>query len=101
MNTQEAEAAVDALLTYWENAERRLALENNLTRTQELLRDAQRAEASGTGSADAVAELEARQNTLNSQINSCIVEMSKASMEAADAGVSDPSLYALNELCSV
>lgn len=98
MNTQEAEAAVDALLTYWENAERRLALENNLTRTQELMRDAQRAEASGTGSADAVAELEARQNTLNSQINSCIVEMSKASMEAADAGVSDPSLYALNEL---
>ena len=93
-----ASDAIDAMLTYWENAERRVALEENLTRVQELLADARNAQASGTGSADTVAELESQQTTINSQINTCITEMSKASMEATAAGAADPAQYALSEL---
>ena len=97
MNPQEAEAAVDALLTYWEYAERRTALENNLTRTKELLSDARRAAASG-GSAAAVTELENQQAELNASINTCIVEMSKAATLAQNNGAGDPAQYALSEL---
>lgn len=97
-SAQNAKTAVDAMLTYWENAEKRLALESNLARTEELLSDAKKAQASGTGNAATVSELQAQQNTLNSQINTCIAEMSKASMQAVSAGAGEPSAYALNGL---
>ncbi len=100
-SAQAAETAIDAMFTYWKNAERRLALESNLTRTQELLTDARSAQASGTGSASTVAELESQVNILNNQISNCTIEMSKASMEATSAGAGDPSQYALDGLSSL
>lgn len=97
-SAQDAADAVDAMLTYWENAEKRASLENNLTRTQELLKDAQQAAASGAGSQDTVNSLQSECNTLQSEINTCITEMSKASMQAKSAGGGDPAQYALSEL---
>ena len=94
----DAARAVEAMLDYWENAEQRAALEGSLTRTQELLRDAQNAQASGTGSADAVSALQSRQTELNGQISVCTTEMAKAAMEAAAAGGGDPALYDLSGL---
>ena len=94
----DAARAVEAMLDYWENAEQRAALEGSLTRTQELLRDAQNAQASGTGSADAVSALQSRQTELNGQISVCTTEMAKAAMAAAAAGGGDPALYDLSEL---
>lgn len=97
----QAEQAVNAMLDYWEQAERRLAAEHSLTRTQELLDEAQTALASGLGSEETVSELQGQVETLKGNIQTCTAEMSKATMTAESAGVSNVAQYALPELAAV
>ncbi len=82
--------AVDAMLDYWQTSEKRAALESNLSRTLDLLTEAQNAVASGQGSQDTVAMLESERDKLENQINNCMVEQTKASTLAKDAGAKDP-----------
>ncbi len=77
---------MNALLLYWENAERRTAAENNLARTQQLLDDA----AALGGSTDT---LEAACMALADTIETCAHEMSKAAMAAQTAANADPAAY--------
>lgn len=97
----QAEQAVDAMLDYWQQAERRLAIERNLERTQEMLAEAQTALASGLGSEDTVPSLQSQVNSMQSMIQTCKAEMSKATMIAENAGVTNLSQYALSELAAV
>lgn len=97
-SASDAADAIDAMLTYWENAEKRASLEDSLTRTQDLLRAETNAQANGTGNAQTLAALESQQNQLSAAINTCIGEMSKASMQASAAGGGDPSKYDLSGL---
>lgn len=74
---------MDAMLLYWENAERRTAAEANLARAQQLLEET---EALG-GSSDGLEEQAA---ALESAIERCTGEMGKAVLAAQAAGA-DPA----------
>lgn len=96
-----ASSAVDAMVSFWENAERRSALESNLARTIDQLAEAQNALASGNGSQDTVTALEETQNSLNNAISACIAETAKASVQASDAGAPDLAGLALSDTAVV
>ena len=93
-----ASAAIAAMLSYWENAERRAAVEQNLARVGELLIDAQNAQAGGIGDPQTVAKLQSQQTSLSGQLAACTAAMGKASAEAASAGGINPSGYDLSTL---
>jgi len=90
-NTPEsAERAINAMLDYWQASEQRAALESNFTRASDLLAEAQNALDSGTGSKETVAKLESEKEKLGTQINNCMVEQTKAGLQAEDAGATAP-----------
>jgi len=96
-----ANRAINALLTYWEWAERRSALDSNLSRTLDALSDAQNALISGAGGEDAVAALQDTKNALNTSISNSIAEMAKATAQAIDAGLTEPKNLSLPAVATV
>ena len=91
-----AAALADAMASYWEQAERQVAFEESLTRTELLLNDARKALAQGTGSQEAVDALEEQQLSLQDAIQSCITQRAKAQLIAQGAGGPELSGYDLS-----
>lgn len=79
-------ALMDAMLRYWENAERRSAAEANLERTRQLLEETRALGGVSTGLEEELAALE-------STIEDCIGEMGKAALTAQEAAGADPAAY--------
>ena len=77
---------MDALLLYWENAERRSAAEANLERTRQLLEETRALGGETAG-------LEAEAAALESAIEDCTGEMGKASLTAQEAAGADPAAF--------
>ena len=77
---------MDAMLLYWENAERRSAAEANLERARQLLEETK---ALGGVSPALEGEIAA----LESTIEDCVGEMGKASLTAQEAAGADPAAY--------
>ena len=98
---EQAADVLDALCDYWVSAEKRLGLEQNRERTQTLLEDERASLARGTGDAQAVEQLTAQVQTLDSAINQCISQMAKASIQAQTAGGADPQNLALSGLAAL
>ena len=81
---------MDALLLYWENAERRSAAEANLERTRQLLEETRALGGETAG-------LEAEAAALESAIEDCTGEMGKASLTAQEAAGADPAAFDVAE----
>ena len=94
----QAEALVDAMVAYWAQAERQAALEENLTRAEELLAEARSSLAMGTGTQAAVDTLEARVRELESGIQSCQAQRTLAQLQGQEAGCESVADYALGSL---
>ncbi len=94
----EASKAIDYMLDYWQASEQRVATENNLKRTEELLKEAQDAVSRGSGNADTAASLTTERDGLNNQLNNLIAEQSKLSMQAKAVGAEDPGKCNVPEL---
>ncbi len=95
---EEAGALIQAMLDYWEQAERQSALEENLARTQTLLKEAQSAQSMGQGDAESLAALEAEETALQAQIELCATERKRAEVQAQGAAGVMPADYALETL---
>ncbi|MBR3570313.1 MAG: hypothetical protein IKN96_05870, partial [Oscillibacter sp.] len=78
----EATELADALLTWWEQAERQAALEENLARTDALLSEAQTNLSMGTGDEKTVAALLEKQAALSDAVEICKAEKKKAELRA-------------------
>ena len=94
----QADALTEALLDYWEQAERQSALEENLARARTLLEEAQSAQSMGQGDEETAAGLEAEVSALQARIEICAAERKKAEVQAQDAAGVTPAEYALDEL---
>lgn len=88
----------EAMLLYWENAQRWAAAEENLRRAQSLLDEAQNGLARGTGSEDAVETLKSACTALQGELQTYAGEMEKAALTADAAAGADPSEYDLDQL---
>lgn len=95
---QEGSTLMESMLLFWENAQRRAAAEENLSRAQVLLDGAQTALAKGTGDEATVEELKMSCASLQGEIQTCIGEMEKAALTADAAAGVDPSKYDLDQL---
>ncbi len=97
-DVEQAVALTDAMLDFWEQSERKNALEEITTRVESLLADARDAAAKGLGSEDTVKELEQKLEELKTQIEACQTAVKRAELQAGGAGVNSPGSYALEEL---
>lgn len=93
----EGVAYEDGVLAYWEQSERQAALEENLTRVNEQLADAQAQLAMGNGSQATVDDLESQRNALESAIQSCQAQRSLAKLQGQSMGVESVSAYNLGD----
>lgn len=94
----QAESLIDAMLLYWENAERQVALEENLTRARELLADAESSQAMAAADEEALAALEDEVTELEGGVQSCQAQRSLAMLQGQAAGIDNISAYALDQL---
>ena len=95
---QQAEDMLNAMLLYWEQAERQVDLEENLARAQELLAEAQRAQAMADADDAAVAALEDEIAGLESAVQSCQAQRALAQLQGQAAGIEDISVYAVDQV---
>ena len=86
-----AVSLTDAMIQYWAASEKQPAYEENLSRAQLLLADAQAAQAQGTGSGAAVDNYSNQISVLNNEIQKCAAARSKAQLQAQDATKTDTS----------
>ena len=85
----EAVELTDALLAWWEQAERQAALEENLARTDALLSEAETALSMGTVDEKSVAELRDKKAALSDAVELCKAEKKKAELRTpADVDMS-------------
>lgn len=96
-DVNQAATLLDAMLSYWEQSERQAALEENLTRVNEQLSDAQAQLAMGNGSQATVDDLESQRNALESAIQSCQAQRSLAKLQGQSVGVESVSAYNLGD----
>ena len=88
----------DVMLDYWNATQRQGALEEAYNRGKTLLDDAVTAAAKGLGSQDATDALQQQQLEWEAQIDECKIAIKRASLQAADLGVDDLSVYTLEEM---
>ena len=93
-----AASATDAMIGYWEQKERMLALQEMDERLGMLLEDARKAEAKGTGSAEAVEALEQQRLELTNQMESSLTAGKRMELQAESAGVKNMDAYALGDM---
>ena len=93
VSPEAATELADALLIWWEQAERQAALEENLARTDALLSEAKTALSMGTGDEETVTALEEKKAALSDAVEVCKAERKKAELRAP-AGTDFASLDA-------
>ena len=95
---EQAGALIDAMLSYWQQAELQCTLEENLARTQAQLAQARTEQSMGMDNGDAVAALEEEEAELLTAIDACKAERMRAQVQAQEAAGADPADYALDQL---
>ena len=97
-NAAEAVTLTDAMLDFWEETQRLLALEEISERNETMLSDAQNAAQKGVGSAEQVYALQEEQLELKAQIETAKTAIKRAELQAEELGVTGLGDYALEEL---
>ncbi|MBR1659653.1 MAG: hypothetical protein IJ705_05000 [Oscillospiraceae bacterium] len=93
---EQAAELVDAMLLYWQQAERRAALGENLTRVETMLETAQADAAKGTDNEELLYSLTERKEKLEAEIQLCQTQQKKAELQATGDGVDALGQYALS-----
>lgn len=89
---------IDSMLDYWEETQRKDALEEIYELNETLISDEENKIAKGTGSSDALNLLKQEQSELETKIESVKTALKRAELQAETKGVTDLSGYSLEDL---